>query len=178
MIPAGYMAKHISKRPEWLQAPLVEDIYSLANCISEDFADYINYWKHNGYWLFDSPDLIRSVAAENAIDLREASFFYYEVYEREFDGEKWLDFEPESSFKTNVVVPGANVLEGFDVVNFTGRTSPECSPLACNSMAETIPTNAHCLFATFDEAYTRVGNGEFNDSEPHPYRIFAVYSVA
>ena len=70
------------------------------------------------------------------------------------------------------------MLEGFDVVNFTGRTNPEYSALACNSMAETIPTNAHCLLATFDEAYTRVGNGEFNDSEPAPYRIFAVYSVA
>ena len=70
-------------------------LYSADHTFSEDFADYINYWKHNGYWLFDSPDLIQLVAAENAIDLREASLFYYEVYKKEFDGENWLDCRPD-----------------------------------------------------------------------------------
>jgi hypothetical protein len=48
MIPVGYMAKRVHKRPDWLQAPHVVDIFSVSGCISEDFADYINYWKHNG----------------------------------------------------------------------------------------------------------------------------------
>jgi predicted nicotinamide N-methyase len=43
MIPAGYMAKHIAIRPEWLKAERVVDIYSVSNCVSEDFADYIKY---------------------------------------------------------------------------------------------------------------------------------------
>lgn len=51
MIPIGYMAKHVVKKPDWLQTNQVEDIYSVSNCISDDFADYINYWQHNGYWL-------------------------------------------------------------------------------------------------------------------------------
>ncbi len=42
------MAKRVSKRPDWLKAPQVIDIYSVSGCISKNFADYINYWRHNG----------------------------------------------------------------------------------------------------------------------------------
>jgi hypothetical protein len=31
---------------------------------------------------------------------------------------------------------------------------------------------------SFDEARTLVESGKFNEAEPGPYRIFAVYSVA
>ena len=62
LIPAGYMAKRVATRPEWLEVPSVDDIYSVSRCVSRDFADYINYWKHNGYWLFDSIDVIRRLA--------------------------------------------------------------------------------------------------------------------
>jgi hypothetical protein len=56
MIPVGYMAKRVCRTPDWLGAPHVIDVYSVSGCISENFADYIQYWRHNGYWLFDSPD--------------------------------------------------------------------------------------------------------------------------
>ena len=154
----------------------VTDIYSVSSHVNDDFADYIYYWKHNGYWLFDSPEIIRSVAQENSIELKGTSLFYYEAHEMEFDGESWQAYAPE--FPTNVTPPSERKLEGFDVVTFYARNAPECSPLSCNGMAEELRTNAHCLFASFDEAYTNVNNGAFNNSEPGPYRIFAVYSVA
>lgn len=50
MIPVGYMAKRVPMKPDWLKATDVVDIYSVSSCIAEDFADYIEYWKHNGYW--------------------------------------------------------------------------------------------------------------------------------
>jgi hypothetical protein len=177
MIPAGYMAKHVSRKPDWLDAPHVTDIYSISNCQSEDFADYVPFWKHNGYWFFDSPEIITSVAAEHSIPLEGTRLFYYEVYEMEFDGESWQAFSSELSLPTNVVVPSKKRLEGFDVANFTARSSPECSGLSCNGLAVDLPTNTHCLFASFDEAKTNLDNGSFNESEPGPYRIFAVYSV-
>jgi hypothetical protein len=177
MVPAGYMAKYVRKRPDWLPAPQVIDIYSVSNCQSEAFADYIPFWKHNGYWLFDSPEIIKSIASEHSISLGGTLLFYYEVYELEFDGESWHAFLPEVSFLTEVVSPPRKRLAGFDVVNFTARTSPECSGLSCSSLARDLPTNVHCLFASFDEAKMNVGNGAFNESEPGPYRIFAVYSV-
>jgi hypothetical protein len=177
MIPVGYMAKRVGRKPVWLEADQVVDIYSVSSCVSEDFADYIHYWKHNGYWFFDSPEIIKNLAKENSIQLEGTSLFYYEVHEMEFDGESWHPFAPEPSFPTSIVSPSRKQLEGFDVVTFNARSSPECSPLSCNSLARGLRTNAHCLFACFDEAETNIKNGVFIHSEPGPCRIFSVYSV-
>src|SRR5262245_54370308 len=179
MRPLGYLYKRVATRPPWLKAPHVTDIYSLSRCISEDFADYIDFWKHNGFWLFDSPAVITSLAAEHSISLEGMKLFYYEAYEQEFDEDKnvWSDFQPEPSFSTNVAVPSRKTLEGFAVTSFSVGTSPECSLLSCNACAETLPTNEHCLFQTFDEARQAIEAGPFQDCEPGPYRIIAVYSV-
>jgi hypothetical protein len=156
----------------------VTDIYSVSGCISKVFADYVEYWKHNGFWLFNTPEVIENVARENSIDLAGTTLFYYEVYEKEFDGNAWHAYEPDSSFKTSVAVPADKHLEGFDVVTFFGRNLPECSPLSCNYLARELRTNCHCLFPSFEDAETTVTKGTFNDSEPGPYRIFSVYSVS
>ena len=179
MIPAGYMAKKIIKKPDWLKADSVKDVYSLTNCLSKNFADYINYWKHNGYWLFDSPDIIMDLAKEHSFDLEGTMFFYYEVYELEFhdSDSKWHSFIPEANFKTNVVGPHVKFLEGYDIATFSVGTSPECSPLSCNSAASVIKTNKHCLLDSFEEAKLLLERGRFNNTEPGPFRIFAVYSV-
>src|SRR4051794_10172300 len=176
MTPAGYMAKRV-ETPVGFHADGVLDVYSVSNCVNEDFADYIHYWKHNGYWLFDSPEIIQAVAQDNHIQLEGTSLFYYEVYEKEFDGKNWLPYQSEASFPTNVLVPSDKTLEGFDVVTFFARSSPECSPLSCNGMAGKIRTNHHCLLVSFEDAYAQVSTGAFNQAEPGPYRIFAVYSV-
>jgi len=98
MVPAGYLAKRVSKRPDWLRAQVV-DIYSVSGCVSEDFADYIDYWKHNGYWLFDSPEVIRTLAEEHSIELEGTTLFFYEVYEMEFNGDIWQAFLPTRLFQ-------------------------------------------------------------------------------
>ncbi len=177
MIPAGYMAKRVSLKPDWLKAAQVVDIFSVSGCVSKDFADYIKYWKHNGYWLFDSPEMIRSVAIENSIDLEGTMMFYYEVHESEFDGEEWQAFETDNSFPTNVIPPSRMQLEGFDVVTLSVGTSPECSPLSCNRLADEVDTSEHCLFTSFEKAERALNDGVFKNSEPGPYRIFSVYSV-
>jgi hypothetical protein len=179
MIPVGYMAKRVSLRTDWLQAERVVDVYSVSGCVSKDFADYINYWKHNGYWFFDAPEIIRQLAHENSIDLTGTSLFYYESHELEFDeaSQQWLSFEPEPSFTTDVVVPDRQVLEGYDVVTFFAGTTAEHSPLSCNALAAKVETNPHCLLASLEEAQRLLESGKFEHSEPGPYRIFAVYSV-
>jgi hypothetical protein len=179
MIPAGYIAKKIFNKPDWIKKLRVDDVYSVSGCMSEYFADYINYWKHNGYWLFDSPEVIKKLAEEYALDLTETKFFYYEVYDLQFVEEKneWKPFTPETSFKTNVVVPEKKHLEGYDVVTFSVGTSPECSPLSCNSLANEIKVNRHSLLASLEEAKQSLESGKFKNSEPGPYRIFAVYSL-
>lgn len=179
MIPAGYMAKRVSNRPEWIKAERVIDVYSVSNCVSKDFADYIKYWKHNGYWFFDSPDTIRQMSFAESINLTGTSLFYYEVHELEFDevGGRWMPFRPEFSFTTQVIEPRRKTLEGYDVVTFSVGTSAECSPLSCNSLAAEVETNQHCLLTSLEVAQYLLEQGKFKKSEPGPFRIIAVHSV-
>ena len=179
MIPVGYMAKKVSGRPDWLKAEQVSDIYSVSGCISEDFDDYINYWQHNGYWLFNAPQIIDQLAATHHLDIGDTCLFFYEAYELQYDQHQgeWQPYFPEESFDTNVLIPQQKYLQGYDVVSFSGGTSPECSVLSCNHMAEELKVNRHCLFETFEEARSCVENGVFKDCEPGPYRIFAVYRL-
>lgn len=180
MIPLGYLYKQVSTRPEWLGAPHVKDVYSVSGCVSKDFTDYIGYWKHNGYWLFDSPGIISEVAKEASISLDGHKLFYYEAYELQFDeaAHVWAEFKPELSFSTNVLIPEEKKLEGFDVTSFSLGNAPECSPLSCNAQAMEVPTNEHCLIESLVEAKAAVEQNSFHCCEPGPYRIIAVYSVS
>ncbi len=103
---------------------------------------------------------------------------YYEVYEQQFDDKQhlWQPFESEEAFTTNVELPDPKQLLGFDVVSFNVQTGPECSPLSCNNLAESIEVNERCLLKSFDDAKKLLENGAFHESEPGPFRIFAVYS--
>jgi hypothetical protein len=179
MIPAGYLAKFVTARPDWLNAPSVEDIYSVSACVSPPFADYYGAWKHNGFGLFDEVDIIRELARAKQIDLSGARFFYYEVHDRQFDEDGRDEAVPVTDlpFPVNITAPQTKTLKGFDVVTFSGGTGPECSPLSCNGLAGAHDVNRHCLLASLDVATALLKQGAFRNSEPGPFRIFAVYSV-
>ena len=179
MIPVGYMLKRVAERPDWLKVDAVDDIYAVSRCFSKPFADYIQYWRHNGYWFFNSPGDVAEICRTHSIDPAANVLFYYEVFEKQFDetARAWLSFKPEPSFATHVETSANTHLAGYDVTTFSVGTAPECSPLSCNHMAEELPVNRHCLFETFDEAVQAVESGKFDHCEPGPFRIFAVYTV-
>ena len=178
MIPLGYMAKRIYVETAWLKAPQVSQIYSVSACISEDFGKWIDAWKHNGYWFFDSPRLIAEVAAEQKIDLTGTTLFYYEGFEQEYDPESgWAPYQPEPAFPLRVGPPETKTLRGFDVATFSYHNSVECSPLSCNGLAAEITVNEFCLLKSLEEAKALLEAGRFIPSEPGPYRILAVYTV-
>ncbi|MCP4121603.1 MAG: hypothetical protein GY751_07600 [Bacteroidetes bacterium] len=179
MIPVGYMYKEVCKKPEWLKTESVKDVYSVSGCVSEDFDDWVNEWKHNGYWLFDSPKAMEAIAKEKDIDLSKMKLFFYKASEQQWDedDQEWESYQPEESFKTEVTTPNKSKLEGYDVVSFYANTSCECSPLSCNHLAESIKVNEHCLLKTYEEAIDLINSGELKDCEPGPYRIFEVHSV-
>lgn len=180
MIPLGYMLKSVAApAPEWMNAPAVEAVHSLSNCVSSDFADYIPLWEHNGWWLFDSPQAIMAAAQGQDIAPNDLDLFYYEAFDLQYEDEHnfWQPI-PAPELPTNVQPPPSAKLSGFDVVTFYAGTSPECSPLSCNGLAADIQTNEHCLFHSFDDAHAAIEGGAFKDSEPGPYRIIAVYKVA
>jgi hypothetical protein len=180
MIPLGYMLVKVAPPPEWMHSPKVELVYSACGCsVSPYFFEYIPLWKHNGWWFFDHPSIMYDIASEKNLDLNEVTLFYYEAFEQEFDedAEKWLPIEPEKSFTTNVTLPNNKILRGYDIVSFSAHTSPECSPLSCNSLASTIPTNRFCLLDDFQTAFDLAQRDEVANCEPGPYRVIAVYSV-
>ncbi len=179
MIAVGYMLKKVCSKPHWISASGVTDIYSVSGCTSEHFADYTNHWRHNGYWLFNRPADMDEIADKVGVDRSALTLFYYEVYEQQFDEceEVWSEFEPEPSFATQVEKPKRSRLQGFDVVSFSTGAMAECSPLSCNSAANDIKTNQHCLVETFEDAKAALETGRFHNCEPGPYRIFAVYTV-
>ena len=179
MIAAGYLFKRVVRHPEWIKNGAVKDIYSVSSHGSEDFADYINYWKHNGWWLFNKPADMNEIIQRNGIDRSSLVLFYYEVFEQEFDEElgQWSSIEPDKAFVTDVELPMTTKLIGFDVVSFSCGTSPECSPLFCNGLANEMEVNEHCLIDSFDAAKMALESRKFDNSEPGPFRIFAVYTV-
>ncbi len=185
MIPLGYMAKRVEASPGWHAGmhmrPAVFDVYSVSSCVNDDFADYVGFWKHNGWWFFDSPEVIQGIARENSIDLQGIKLFYYEAHELELADNVWRPFSPDPArqLQPQVIAPREKQLEGFDVVVVWVENSPdpEHSPLSCQGLANELNTNAHCLFDKFDEAYTALNTGKFDGCEPGALRIYAVYSV-
>jgi hypothetical protein len=171
------MAKRIpEERPDWLQAPDVVDVYSVSACVNESLALDIPNSLHNGYWMFDSPAAILVATKSEKIDIRGAALFFYEAHESELDGDNWLPISPDASYETHVQIPSTKHLEGFDVVTFCDGPNSH-SPLSCNGIAKEIRTNQHCLFQTIDEALAALTKGAFDEAEPGPYRIYAIYSV-
>ena len=179
MIAAGYLYKKVESIPHWLKAEGVLDIYSVSNCVSNDFCDYINYWKHNGFWLFDNLKIMEDIASENGLSLNGMMSFYYRVHPFQWVSNKrgWELFEPESWFNTEVIEPTASNLEGFDIVTYSAQSSAECSPLSCNGLAQTIHVNDHCLLDTFENAKKVIDSSMLKEAEPGPYRIFEAHTL-
>lgn len=174
-VPMGYLYKKIVKKPDWINAS-IEDVYSISDCVSENFAEYIDYWSHNDYWIFNSPEIMQKIAADKNIDLSEMQLFYYEIYKLQYT-DKWQIFAPSSSLITNVLIPKNKQLKGFDVATFSQGNLPECSPLSCNNLADEKIVNSHCLFDTFEEAKQAIELNFFDKGEPGPHRIIAIYQV-
>ncbi len=179
MIPLGYMAKRIIERPDWLDVPSVRDVYAVSNCISPDFADYINFWSHNGFWFFDKPSRITRLCTQHGISLDDLTFVYYEAYSQQFntDDHTWHNFGPDPDLMTDVLSPMNPQLLGFDIVCYSMQNSPECSPLSCNHVTMDVRVNSHCLIDTLDYAVECLETGIFDNAEPGPMRIIAVHTL-
>ena len=66
--------------------------------MSEDFSDYIKFWRHNGFWLFDSPGIMQSLAEEQTISLEGLTLFYYEAHDLEFNRDLYVFFSDDGIF--------------------------------------------------------------------------------
>jgi len=189
MLPAGYLLKRVVPPPGWLitSPNHIKDVCSVSDCVNDNVVDVQGVWQHNGFGLANNPDVIASLAADAGADVSDASLFYYTAYDRElesdgwtFDPACWRNRSPASSAAVpdDVRVPaaGASTLLGYDVVVFGDFL--EHSPMSCNSIAEQLPVNEHCLLTNLDQAVRAINAGAFGGGcEEGIYTIFGVYRV-
>ena len=176
MIELGYMAKRIAARPEQLSVAHVADICSVCDCISDDFIDFTTHWKHNEFYFYDSPEIIRAICKSDDITTSDLQFFFYRAHDLQFDAssKQWEEYFFDLSFVENVESPHSIKRVGFDVVTYSLQNAPECSPLSCNYLASKMRVNEHCLIDKLDDAVKHLENGLFDNSEPGPFRIIEV----
>jgi hypothetical protein len=162
MIELGYMAKRIALRPDWLDAPNVQDVYAVSACI------------------FDSSAPIIEIAEENKVDLADTVLLYYQGHPLEFieESNRWANYHADPAFRTEVSPPKTAAFLGYDIVTFSVGNAPECSPLSCNGIAGEVKVNQHCLIDSLGYAISQLEGGVFKNSEPGPFRIIAVNAVA
>ena len=61
----GYFAKPTMKRPQRFEVPQVEEICCWAGCQINPLFDWIDEWRHNAEWVFNTPELAWSVVPES-----------------------------------------------------------------------------------------------------------------
>lgn len=167
----GYFAKRTVRRPDWLQAAGVDEVCSVSTCISEAPEGWIDRWRHNEFWLYDTPELADGVIpdGERAVFDRYA----YGLWPQVFDFEVVRAFEiPRLSVR-----PLSEAYErlGWDVVTRSSGTSFECSPLSCNYRALHTPVNRYCLLEDVATACAFAHNCRGIGCEPGPYYVVEVW---
>jgi len=52
----GDMAKRTEGNSGWNKPAAGSRAYSVNDCVNDNFADFVDYWKHSCWWFFDSPE--------------------------------------------------------------------------------------------------------------------------
>lgn len=167
----GYFPKQTMLQPDFLKAAGLVDICSASSCLSKGPEDWIDHWKHNEMWLFDTP-----AEAWDAVPVSERAAFHlygYEMFPVKFTKRGQEPFTPPSS-DIEPLSPAFELL-GYDAVSRSYDNKFECSPLSCNYMAKEISTNPHCLFADAETALRNAAKFGIEEPEPGPYYAVAVW---
>jgi hypothetical protein len=169
----GYSPKLVVQRPDWLDAPQVEEICSASECVSSRPAKWIDHWTHNiNYWVYTTIG-----AAWDVVPLAERG--RYQIHGYRMYPKRW-DNGAELSFAMPAVeaepLPSSFELLGFDAVSLgVGLAGFGHSPLSCNHMATEIPTNKHCLLDDAAMAFNAARDFSNGNVEPGPYHVVEVW---
>jgi hypothetical protein len=169
----GYFPKHSLQRPDWLRNRGVEEICSVSCCISEAPEGWIDFWRHNECWAFNTQELAWSVVpAERRADFQLYAYKMFPVgfehgrrTDREFPK---LDVEP---------LPPSFVRIGYDAVSRDQTPMFECSPLSCNGLAEDHTVNRYCLVDTEEAALQLALECSISEPEPGAYFVIKVWRL-
>ncbi len=169
----GYFPKRTMKRPEWLKAMSVDEVCSVSECVSRGPANWIDNWRHNEMWVYDSPELASSVVPE--AERNEYDLYAYKILPVVFDEGSQQPFAvPELEVQP---LPGAFERLGIDVVSRSFGNCFDHSPLSCNGMAEHVAMNRHCLVEDVETAFRLAAEFEAGGCEPGPYHVVEVWRL-
>lgn len=166
----GYLWKRPTPRPSWLEVECVTEIASVSACVAARPDGWIDRWKHNDWFVYDSPELAREVAVWcGAYDWPVMA---YRVLPVRFDPEGDVPIEVDSE-----AAPMPSVYErlGWDVASKSLSPEFECSPLSCNGMAAEVAVNAVCLLDSLEDAVAFARRCAREQPEPGSYFVVEVW---
>ena len=173
VIDAGYFAKQIVPRPEWLQAPLVREICSASNCVSHAPDDWVHRWLHNEFgWFNRVTDAVAVIPPDQRGTYR---LFAYRMFPAVFRGGNRRTILVPSDVHADPIPPT------FLSLGLTASTSSWSQSWALNvrrfratPWRRRIMTNQYCLFGSLDEAISGATRFSIEQPEPGDYYVVEV----
>lgn len=176
----GYVVKRIAMCPDWLKAAAVEEICSVAGCISDAIVSEARRWDCNGLVLFnDEGTALRSAA--DSEDAARLELFAYRLIPSAHgpNGAKPIavgDLPESESWPPQDI----DLSRDFDFLGYDCAATGwdrnvaglGCSPLSCNCIAMQIPVNRHCLIGDREQAISTAAR--FGNEQPEPGTYFAI----
>ena len=173
MIDGGYFLKQVESKPDWLNAPAVQEICSASNCISVAPEGWIEHWRHNEFgWFNRVSDALAVLQQDQKAQFR---LFAYRIYPQRFRAGDRAELVLPDDVRPDPITAAFESL-GFDSVNrsLESVVGFECSPLSCNSLACEMETNEHCLFDSLDAAVAGAIRFSVEQPEPGDYYVIEV----
>ena len=168
----GYFPKRTMKRPEWLKATGVEELCSVSTCLSDGPNGWVDQWRHNEMWVYDTPELAFSVVPEAT--RKEFDLYAYKMFPVVFVVGKQQPFDIPNLHVQSLASSFERL--GNDIVCKGGCTFA-CSPLTCNHMAEHVAVNRQCLVEDAAAAFRLAAEFEAGGCEPGPYCVVEVWRL-
>lgn len=173
MIDAGYGVMRVAPNPFPDKAPGVIEICSVSDCISHRPENWIQSWLHNDLGWYNNPADAAHMIPEGAGP--SYRLFAYRIHPEFFRKGEPLDVHLPDNLQPEPI-PQDFQSRGFDAVSRELRSTQgfDCSPLSCNDMAAEYRANAHCLFATEQEAIAAARRFSIAQPEPGDYYVVEV----
>ena len=166
----GYVCKQLKPPPPEFEPRGLREIASVSNCIVDRPDGWLTLWRHNDWFLYDSPDLAREVARDcQAYDWPVSAYLV-----------KPIEYRPEGEVSFSVAstaqpIPSYFQLLGWDVASRCFTPEFECSPLSCNGLATEVGVNELCLLESEDEAVAFARRCAAEQPEPGTYFVVEIW---
>jgi hypothetical protein len=176
MVDAGYFAKRIMRRPDYIEPIHIVEICSATLCMSEAPEGWIEHWRHNDLGWFNTIQDAWFVVPEH--ERPSYRLFAFRIAETGFRDGGEIALQVPENVRPDPITSDFAAL-GFDAVSSSneGVLGFECSPLSCNSMANEMTVNELCLLDTEAAAASAAASFSVGDVEPGDYFVVEVLEL-